>query len=31
MGREATLYIPDRIDEGYGPNVPAMQALAAAP
>ncbi|WP_444454635.1 single-stranded-DNA-specific exonuclease RecJ [Rhodobacter capsulatus] len=22
-----TLYIPDRIDEGYGPNVPAMQAL----
>ncbi|MBN8185693.1 single-stranded-DNA-specific exonuclease RecJ [Salipiger thiooxidans] len=30
MGREATLYIPDRIDEGYGPNVPAMQQLAAA-
>ncbi|MFD1912815.1 single-stranded-DNA-specific exonuclease RecJ [Halodurantibacterium flavum] len=30
MGRQATLYIPDRIDEGYGPNVPAMQALAAA-
>ncbi len=30
LGREATLYIPDRIDEGYGPNVPAMQALAAA-
>ena len=28
MGREATLYIPDRIDEGYGPNIPAMQALA---
>ncbi len=28
MGREATLYIPDRIDEGYGPNVPAMGALA---
>lgn len=27
FGREATLYIPDRIDEGYGPNVPAMQAL----
>lgn len=27
MGHEATLYIPDRIDEGYGPNVPAMQAL----
>ena len=30
MGREATLYIPDRIDEGYGPNVPAMAALGAA-
>ena len=29
MGREATLYIPDRIDEGYGPNVPAMRDLAA--
>lgn len=29
MGRQATLYIPDRIDEGYGPNVPAMTALAA--
>jgi single-stranded-DNA-specific exonuclease len=29
MGRVATLYIPDRIDEGYGPNIPAMQALAA--
>ena len=28
MGRDATLYIPDRIDEGYGPNVPAMQELA---
>ncbi|SPH17279.1 Single-stranded-DNA-specific exonuclease RecJ [Defluviimonas aquaemixtae] len=28
MGRHATLYIPDRIDEGYGPNVPAMEALA---
>ncbi|WP_116599957.1 single-stranded-DNA-specific exonuclease RecJ [Primorskyibacter marinus] len=28
MGRQATLYIPDRITEGYGPNVPAMQALA---
>lgn len=24
-----TLYIPDRIDEGYGPNVPAMRDLAA--
>lgn len=30
MGREATLYIPDRIDEGYGPNEPAMEALAKA-
>ncbi len=29
VGRDATLYIPDRIDEGYGPNVPAMTALAA--
>ncbi|WP_264212867.1 single-stranded-DNA-specific exonuclease RecJ [Leisingera thetidis] len=29
MGLQATLYIPDRIDEGYGPNVPAMQELAA--
>ena len=28
MGRQATLYIPDRIDEGYGPNVAAMSALA---
>ena len=27
-GREATLYVPDRIDEGYGPNEPAMAALA---
>ncbi|NTT88451.1 single-stranded-DNA-specific exonuclease RecJ [Tabrizicola fusiformis] len=30
MGAQATLYIPDRIDEGYGPNVAAMQALGAA-
>lgn len=30
FGLAATLYIPDRIDEGYGPNVPAMQALALA-
>ncbi len=30
MGRTATLYIPDRIDEGYGPNVPAMRSLGAA-
>jgi single-stranded-DNA-specific exonuclease len=28
MGGKATLYIPDRIDEGYGPNEPAMAALA---
>ncbi|GHE93633.1 single-stranded-DNA-specific exonuclease RecJ [Aliiroseovarius zhejiangensis] len=28
FGREVTLYIPDRIDEGYGPNVPAMEGLA---
>ncbi|SLN15579.1 Single-stranded-DNA-specific exonuclease RecJ [Roseovarius albus] len=26
--QNATLYVPDRIDEGYGPNVPAMQQLA---
>ena len=25
-----TLYVPDRIEEGYGPNSKAMQALAAA-
>ena len=30
MGMQATLYIPDRIDEGYGPNDEAMAALAAA-
>ena len=29
MGRDATLYVPDRIDEGYGPNDEAMAALAA--
>lgn len=28
MGCAATLYIPDRIDEGYGPNPPAMADLA---
>ncbi|MGP1358125.1 single-stranded-DNA-specific exonuclease RecJ [Roseicyclus sp.] len=28
MGHGATLYVPDRIDEGYGPNAPAMAALA---
>ncbi|MCU0912153.1 MAG: single-stranded-DNA-specific exonuclease RecJ [Rhodobacteraceae bacterium] len=30
MGRPATLYVPDRIEEGYGPNVPAMEALGVA-
>ncbi|ABV94011.1 single-stranded-DNA-specific exonuclease [Dinoroseobacter shibae DFL 12 = DSM 16493] len=30
QGRTATLYVPDRIDEGYGPNIPAMEALADA-
>ncbi|SFC54988.1 single-stranded-DNA-specific exonuclease RecJ [Tropicimonas isoalkanivorans] len=29
VGRGATLYVPDRIDEGYGPNPPAMRQLAA--
>ena len=28
LGVQATLYIPDRITEGYGPNTPAMAALA---
>ena len=28
MGLSSTLYIPDRIDEGYGPNDEAMAALA---
>ncbi len=28
MGHRATLYIPDRIDEGYGPNDEAMASLA---
>ncbi|MBD9525420.1 single-stranded-DNA-specific exonuclease RecJ [Paracoccus sp. PAR01] len=28
QGLDATLYIPDRIDEGYGPNVPAITGLA---
>ncbi|KRS11620.1 recombinase RecJ [Roseovarius atlanticus] len=30
MGVAATLYVPDRIDEGYGPNAAAMAELAAA-
>ena len=29
FGRDATLYVPDRIKEGYGPNVPAMEKLGA--
>lgn len=29
LGQHATLYIPDRIDEGYGPNDEAMAELAA--
>ncbi len=29
LGLGATLYIPDRIDEGYGPNEPAMEKLAS--
>ncbi len=29
LNHDATLYVPDRIDEGYGPNPPAMQKLAA--
>ncbi|MBL9050141.1 MAG: single-stranded-DNA-specific exonuclease RecJ [Tabrizicola sp.] len=29
FGLKTTLYIPDRIDEGYGPNAPAMAQLAA--
>ncbi|WP_339640908.1 single-stranded-DNA-specific exonuclease RecJ [Jannaschia helgolandensis] len=28
LGRLATTYVPDRIDEGYGPNAPAIAALA---
>ncbi len=30
MGRSATLYVPDRIEEGYGPNAPAMARLGAS-
>ena len=30
QGREATLYVPDRIAEGYGPNAPAIARLGAA-
>ncbi len=28
LGTTATLYVPDRIREGFGPNVPAMRQLA---
>ena len=28
-GRDAGIYVPDRISEGYGPNVPALRKLAA--
>ncbi|MCY4168167.1 MAG: single-stranded-DNA-specific exonuclease RecJ [Rhodobacter sp.] len=28
LDREATLYVPDRLDEGYGPSEPAVKALA---
>ncbi|MBM7066969.1 single-stranded-DNA-specific exonuclease RecJ [Actibacterium sp. 188UL27-1] len=28
LGLSATLYVPDRIDEGYGPNAPAIADLA---
>ena len=30
LGHSATLYVPDRITEGYGPNEPAMRNLAAS-
>ena len=30
LGMSTTPYIPDRIDEGYGPNVPAMTELGRA-
>jgi len=30
LGRTATPYIPDRIEEGYGPNAPVMTALGRA-
>lgn len=30
LGLAATAYIPDRIDEGYGPNAPAMEELGRA-
>lgn len=30
VGQSATPYIPDRVEEGYGPNAPAMEALGRA-
>ena len=30
QGRQATLYVPDRLTEGYGPNPAAMAGLAAS-
>lgn len=30
LGLSATTYVPHRIEEGYGPNVPAMRTLARA-
>lgn len=30
LGHDATIYVPDRIDEGYGPNIAAMQELSAS-
>ena len=29
VGARAALHVPDRIDEGYGPNLPALQGLVA--
>ena len=29
IGREASVYVPDRLKEGYGPNAPALRRLAA--
>ncbi len=30
VGHDASLYVPDRIEEGYGPNAEAMAALSAS-
>ena len=29
VGAETVVHVPDRIDEGYGPNLPAFEAMAA--